>query len=146
MGCIRSKLAEIPWCEPIKSFGWLGSRSSRLVGERTYPWYCLHTYIRANSVWWETAQENDRYHLTPKQWTTYWPWFWPIKRYSYADMHRTVCKGFSFAHHLDFFICASVLWNCVFVVQICRYTYNMTIFLFARAEDLSVVQIKPLSV
>ena len=81
MGCTRSKLMEIPWCEPITSFGWSGSLSSCLVGKRTYPWYCLLTYIRANSVWWETEQENDRYHFTPKRWTKYRPRFWTIKRY-----------------------------------------------------------------
>ncbi len=81
MGCNRSKLMEIPWCEPITSFGWSGSLSSCLVGKWTYPWYCLLTYIRANSVWWETEQENDRYHFTPKRWTKYRPRFWTIKRY-----------------------------------------------------------------
>ncbi len=81
MGCTRSTLTEIPRCEPITSFGWLASWSSCLVGEQIHPWYCLRTYILANSVCWETAQEKDRYQFTPKRWTRFCPWFWQIKRY-----------------------------------------------------------------
>ncbi len=66
---------------PITFFGWKGSRSSRLVGKWTYPRYCLHAYIHANSIHWETEQENNRCHLTPKRWTKFCPQFWPIKRY-----------------------------------------------------------------
>ncbi len=34
-------------------------------GKQTYLLYCLRKYIPVNSVWWETEQENDRYHFTP---------------------------------------------------------------------------------
>ncbi len=96
MGCTRSESMEIPWCEPFTSFGWLGSRSSCLVGERTYPQYCLHMYIRANSIRWETARENDRCHLTPKRWTKFRPRFWPIKRYTWNRVSQKICWSVDF--------------------------------------------------
>ncbi len=47
MGCTRCKLMEIPRCEPITSFGWLGSWSSRLDDKRTYRGTLhLRTYVR----------------------------------------------------------------------------------------------------
>ncbi len=101
MGCTRSGSTEIPRCEPIASFGWLDSRSSQLVGERTYPRYCLHPYIHANSIWWETAQENDRCHfLTPKQWTKFCPQFWPIKRCLKALLQYSVLWDLNPGLHL----------------------------------------------
>ena len=67
-----------PWCEPITSFGWLVWTLfwiSRLFGKQTCPWYCLGRYIRANSVWQETTQENDRYHFTHKPLPKFWQRF-----------------------------------------------------------------------
>ena len=129
MGCTRSKSTETPWCEPITSFGWLGSQSSRIVGKRTYPWYCLHMYIHANSVWWETARENDRYHFTPKQWTEYRPWFWdtensPIKRYAAHCQKSQVLLTWG-CHMLQgtFTILLSCSWN-LFGSSFCLFIYG----------------------
>ncbi len=47
MGCTRSQTTEIPWCEPITSFGWLGSQSSRLVGDgHTRGTIYVRTYVQ----------------------------------------------------------------------------------------------------
>ncbi len=117
MGCTRSKLMETPWCEPITSFGWLGSQSSRIVGKWTYPWYCLRMYIRANSVWWETARENDRYHFTPKQWTEYRPWFWdtensPIKRYAAHCQKSQVLL--TWGRHMLYYVTFTILLSSLY--------------------------------
>ncbi len=112
MGCTRSKSTEISLCEPITSFGWLGSRSSCLDGEWTYPWYCLRTYISANSVWWGSAQENDRYHFTPKWWTKHCPRIWPIKRYSLLtfSFQITTCRIFIYLYHTYIFSYYPLVW------------------------------------
>ncbi len=55
----------------------------------------------------------------------------PMKRYAY--MRKMVCKGFSFAHHLNF-LYACMLCKLVISLTIRRYTYKMTIFLYASTK------------
>ena len=55
-----------PWFEPITSHGWPVLQLSHLFNERTWFWCCLPTYIGADSVRQEKAQENDRYQFTHK--------------------------------------------------------------------------------
>ncbi len=59
----------------------------------------------------------------------------------YADTHRTVCKGFSFTHHLIFLSAHLVCKIVFFVVQIRRYTYKRPYFYLCQHINLSVVQI-----
>ncbi len=55
-------------------------------------------------------------------------------------MHRMVCKGIFFAHHLKYFahhlmfLCLYVLYNCGFVAQIPSCTQKMTILMFAHSN------------
>jgi hypothetical protein len=44
MGCTRSKSTEILWCEPITSFGWLGS--CLLANGHTHGTVYVSTYVR----------------------------------------------------------------------------------------------------
>ncbi len=82
MRCTRSESTEIPWCKPITSLGWLGSRSSCLDGERTYMPTVSSTYVPLQDpVQWEIVRETISTDSTHKPLPKFWLWPGPIKRY-----------------------------------------------------------------
>ncbi len=80
MGYTKGKSMEIPLCEPITSFGWLGSSSSRLVGKWTYlGTVYISTYMQTqyNEKW--CKKTNSAIWLPNGGWK-FFPQFWLIKK------------------------------------------------------------------